>query len=218
MSESNFKDTENAHAANSVDVTRMHAPIYREQFEPEDGYEPMPTSWLMCILMLALGCGWYLGSYSGNFSFAVLDGDEASAQATAQAPAATAAVDPKVLGARVYNNCMACHQGDGKGIAGQFPPLAGSEWVLGDTRVLARILLHGLGGPIEVAGKTYDGPMPAWQRLSDAQIAGVLTYIRSSFGNTAAPVDEAQIAQARTETAERRAPWTPQELQALAPP
>jgi mono/diheme cytochrome c family protein len=210
-----FEDGAGKGSHEQVDVARMHAPIYREKLEPEDGYEALPTPWLLCMLALALVCGWYMGNYSGGFSSRVLDGDTLQVAAADTVPVKAAPLDPKVLGARVYNNCMACHQADGKGLPGQFPPLAQSEWVNGSPSVLARILLHGLHEPIEVAGKTYDGVMPGWQRLADEQIAAVLTYIRGSFGNSAAAIDPACIAEAREATGQRTLPWTQGELRAL---
>ena len=108
--------------------------------------------------------------------------------------AAGAAVDGKALFAA---QCAACHQATGQGLPGVFPPLAGAEWVTGEPRVLANILLHGVTGPITVAGKSYDGAMPAFRQLSDAELAAVASYIRSAWGNQAAAVAPDLIAQER---------------------
>ena len=76
-----------------------------------------------------------------------------AASAAAQGP------DGKV----VYSTtCAACHQATGEGVEGTYPPLAGSEWVNGDEAKVVRIVLHGLTGPVEVAGETYSGMMPPW--------------------------------------------------------
>ncbi len=92
-------------------------------------------------------------------------------------------------GQLVFNaNCAACHQASGKGLAGVFPPLDASEWVNGDTRVLANIVLHGINGEISVAGQTYNGMMPAFAQLSDAELAAVLSHIRSTWSNKSAAV------------------------------
>jgi len=119
------------------------------------------------------------------------------------------------LGGRVYNNCVACHQRDGQGVAGQFPPLAGSGWVEGDPRLLARILLQGMQGPVEVLGEQYNGQMPGWAHLSDQQIAAVLTYTRQSWDNYASEVSPELIASVRQEVGPRREAWTADELKAL---
>ncbi len=197
-----------------MDVSRIHAAIMREKDEPSDGYEPVPSLWLVVVMALAMWGGWYLGTYNMGFAADHLEG---AAVATAAAPTAPPAVDPLVLGKRVFNNCMACHQASGNGIAGQFPPLAGSEWVQGDSTTLIRILLHGLEGPMQVLGKAYNGAMPAWgSKLSDAQIAAVLTFIRSSWGNSAAAIDPTTVAEVRRAAGKRTAVWSAPELQAAA--
>jgi mono/diheme cytochrome c family protein len=95
-------------------------------------------------------------------------------------------------------NCSACHQASGAG-GGPFPPLAGNSDVSGaDTSALIATLLNGRSGPIQANGKTYGGVMPAWKSsLTNAQIAAVLTYVRSAWGNDGAIVSEEQVAAAR---------------------
>jgi ubiquinol-cytochrome c reductase cytochrome b subunit len=100
-------------------------------------------------------------------------------------------------GATVYSaNCSGCHGAAGAGQAGVFPPLAGSEIVNGDPKQLGHILLYGLNNvPIVVKGAKYQGVMPAWKgTLSDADIAAVLTYIRSSWGNKAPAYPQSLLA------------------------
>ncbi|GAC1476486.1 MAG: hypothetical protein PVSMB8_04400 [Vulcanimicrobiaceae bacterium] len=99
-------------------------------------------------------------------------------------------------GQTIYTaNCAGCHQANGAGQAGVFPPLAGSDYVTGDTKRLGHILLYGLNGKIAVKGADYNGQMPAWKgQLSNTDIANVLTYIRSSWGNKAAAYPESQLA------------------------
>jgi mono/diheme cytochrome c family protein/glucose/arabinose dehydrogenase len=117
--------------------------------------------------------------------------------------------------------CGACHQPHGGGLAQVAPPLAGSEWVHGPPERLARIVLHGLYGPVEVKGQRWSLFMPSFgPALDDEQIASVLTYVRRAWGNTAAAVGPDLIAQVRKETQVRELPWTAEELanatQALA--
>ncbi|MDZ7708377.1 MAG: cytochrome c [Trueperaceae bacterium] len=86
-------------------------------------------------------------------------------------------------------NCVACHQATGQGIPGAFPPLAGHVPELlardGGRTYLVHTLLYGLQGSITVGGQTYNGVMPAWQHLDDAQLADVLTYISTAWENEA---------------------------------
>ncbi len=99
-------------------------------------------------------------------------------------------------GATVYQtNCSSCHQASGQGLAGTFPPLAGNPVVTGSAAPVIHIVKDGLTGQISVKGGTYTGQMPAWgQTLSNADIAAVLTYVRSAWGNAASAVTPAQVA------------------------
>lgn len=110
-------------------------------------------------------------------------------------------------------SCSSCHQSEGTGVPGAFPPLAGSEWVTGDEGRLLRVILHGLTGPIEVNGEEYAGTMPPFGgALSNADVAAVATYIRASWGNEAQPVSVADVARIRRITQARMGPWTAAEL------
>lgn len=101
--------------------------------------------------------------------------------------------------AKVYTTyCAACHQRDGKGDGNRFPPLAGSEWVNGDKSKLISVILNGLQGPVQVKGLPYNEVMPAHGGfLKDDEIAQVVTYIKSNFGNTAGTVTAAEVAEVR---------------------
>jgi cytochrome c oxidase cbb3-type subunit 2 len=97
--------------------------------------------------------------------------------------------------------CFTCHQPNGEGLAGQFPPLAGSDWVLGDKERLIKISMYGLMGEIEVNGVKYNNVMappgiPPGS-LTDDQIANVLTYIRNDWGNSASAVSAEEVATVR---------------------
>jgi putative membrane-bound dehydrogenase-like protein len=116
-------------------------------------------------------------------------------------------------GRTIYNmTCAACHQGDGRGLDGVAPPLAGAEWVTGPADRATRILLHGLNGPVEVLGRTYNLDMPAFGFLVDDQIASVLTYIRRSWGHDADPVAPGFVSRLRQEYSGRERAWTAAEL------
>jgi len=87
------------------------------------------------------------------------------------------------IGKEIYGTtCFACHQSDGQGIAGAFPPLAKSDYLNADSKRAIKTILHGLNGEVTVNGKKYNSIMPA-QNLSDDEIANVMTYIYSSWGN-----------------------------------
>jgi mono/diheme cytochrome c family protein len=199
----------------AVDVTNLHRAVLRESEEPEDGHEAVPFSWLLMSLALALACGFYLAQYSAGFQGKQYDGMPITLSSPGSGggkAVAAAVVDPKVLGKRVFNNCIACHQSNGQGLEGAFPPLVKSEWVLGKPAALIRILLWGLNGPVEVLGKTYNAAMPAWGRLPDEDIAAVLTYIRSNWGNSADAINAEAVASVRKETSKQSTPFQASEL------
>lgn len=202
-----------------MNVAAVHDSILREQADPEDGYEPIPL-WLVTVIMVVVfWAGLYLAYNSGGFQSNVFDPTLVSWSGGGTAAADAGPPDPMVVGKRIFTqNCVVCHQATGLGVAGQFPPLADSEWVLsegwhGDNH-LVKILLHGLQGVVEVKGNIYNNAMPA-QNLNDAQMAAVLTYIRNEWGNSAPPISEEFVAKIREETTGRTEPWTQPELQAI---
>ena len=122
--------------------------------------------------------------------------------------AALSAADQKrfTAGGEIYKNlCEGCHGADGREQAGATPTIAGAPNVIGNPGVPIRVLLHGKEGPI--------GLMPAHgDTLNDGEIAAVLTYIRRAWGQTAAPIDPAEVQKVRAATAGRTRAWTPEEL------
>jgi glucose/arabinose dehydrogenase/mono/diheme cytochrome c family protein len=109
-------------------------------------------------------------------------------------------------GAKIYATyCVACHQADGKGDAGRFPPLTSTRWVSGSKARLIDIVLNGLEGEIEVEGKMYNGVMPGNNFLSDEEVSQLLTYLRQNFGNHADAVTPEDVARVRANPPKRRA-------------
>lgn len=157
----------------------------REEEEPSERDRPIPI--LVAVITLAMvifGVAYIM--LSEPFGQPELGDRRTVADLRAPLPgAAGAAVDGK----QVFTaNCVACHQATGKGLPGVFPPLDGSEWVMGDARTVANILLHGVSGELVVAGNTFKGAMPAFQQLGDAELAAVASYIRSEWSNKAEPI------------------------------
>ena len=185
------------------DLKRKAAAAAREGRLRENGTEPV-SMWIFLVSGIALLIGGaVLGKNGGNFEYDQLvaegykradaPGDTGPEQLTGEA----LAVYMK-KGATIYSSkCGGCHQANGQGAAGAYPPLAGSEWVTGSTGQLAAIILHGLRGPIQVAGTTWNGNMPAQKSgLMAEDVAGVMTYIRNSFGNSTGDVISLEMGQA----------------------
>ncbi len=134
-------------------------------------------------------------------------------------PAPSAPADPAVLaqGKQVYLSvCFACHQPTGLGLPPVFPPLTKSEYVNGVEERFAAMILKGNAGPMTVEGKPYNNIMPGQEAmLTDDKIAAVMTYVRSTFGNSAPPVSPEVVAAARKKFLDRKTPWTEPELKAF---
>jgi mono/diheme cytochrome c family protein len=151
-------------------------------------YSGIRTLWLtsLGLLVLVAGCG---------------SGDGSSERT------------PEERGQRIYRAyCLSCHQADGSGIAGMYPPLQQTDWVEGDTGRLIRLVINGVAGPIEVKGEMYNNVMPAHGNLSDNQIADVLTFVRQSFGNDASAVTADDVYAVRS-TNEQRGMWRASDLE-----
>lgn len=174
---------------------RYDRPQSRERDEPDELKSPIPRPLaILSIALLAWG-SWY---YFQNTGYPVGAGDRRTA----------IVVSDTVDGAAVYaGNCVACHQASGQGLSGIFPPLAGSSWVLDNDARLVQILLHGVQGEMIVNDQAYNGVMPAFSQLSDAELAAVLTHIRASWGNDAPPITADQVAEGRERYPQGRGPW-----------
>ena len=205
------------------EVQDTHAAIYREKIEPRVGREPL-SLWLIAIYGLAVFFGGaYLGRYAGNFSGDGLDylggAPRVATKAGGNAGAEQAAeLTPAEKGKKIFSaNCATCHQANGLGVAGQYPPLAGSEIVNGGARRPAMIVLKGLQGPLTIKGQHYGtAVMQPWEKtLNDEKIADVLTYIRQEWGNTAGPVSKEGISALRKELASRTESWTEPDILAI---
>ena len=134
-------------------------------------------------------CG--IGHHNMLGSVTVLPASQWNAELQA-GPGAQAAAG-EVDGATIYtNNCASCHQANGQGIPGAFPPVAGHSAELIQTQgrdYLPIVLLYGLQGAIEVEGTTYNGVMPAWSQLSDEELAAVTNHIVTEWDEDALPDD-----------------------------
>ncbi len=102
--------------------------------------------------------------------------------------------EAQARGKTVYTTfCLACHQADGSGVPNLNPPLIQTEGVKGNKTPLIEMVLKGSRGQVEIDGETFHNTMPAQAHLTDQQIADVLTYIRSNFGNKASAVSPAEV-------------------------
>jgi nitrite reductase (NO-forming) len=97
--------------------------------------------------------------------------------------------------------CAACHQANGQGLPGVFPPLAKSDFLAADPKRAMSIVTHGLSGKIRVGGHEYDSVMPPMSQLTDDEVANALTYVVNSWGNPGGRFDAGEVAKARAGSA-----------------
>ena len=123
---------------------------------------------------------------------------QVSADLTKNSPVQSTTVKEHSGKAVYEKECLTCHQADGSGVPNMHPPLGSGSWVEKDPSELIAIMMKGLSGKIEVNGEVYKNFMPSHAKLSDEQIADVLSYIRSSFGNNFGPVTAQMVSKIRS--------------------
>jgi mono/diheme cytochrome c family protein len=201
------------------EIQSVHAQLEREKAEPTEGFAPIPIFILFVFAAVTFWAGVYIGKNSADFRWDVFDPNFDPASLSEER---VFVFDPIARGRRVYTQqCAQCHQADGQGVPGLYPPLVATQWVLGTPEVPTKILLHGLAGEIVVNGNTYNGQMPAFGasglNLSPRDIGAVLTFIRQEWGNDAAEIDEDFVVRVRDEVGPRTANWSAAELLQIHP-
>jgi mono/diheme cytochrome c family protein len=181
--------------------------------EPGVGAGEIPVIFFGILAGLVFVGLLYLDKYAGGFNSMVYRPYESYKQVDNAQPR-----DPdtarRLHGMALYDNtCKICHQPNGMGTPGTFPPLDGSEWVTGPVSRLARIPMHGLTGQITIKGESWNASMPnVGAGMSDEDLADLLTYIRSAWSNKAPAVDPSDIKKARAKDGSRSQPWSAAEL------
>lgn len=172
--------------------------------------------WLIVLMFLLLYWGaLYFDQHGGWFNAHVYQPYETYADLEAYQPKREG--PDLARGKLLFDTiCALCHGTDGAGKTGQAPPLAGSEWAQGIPERMIRIPMFGLTGPVHVKGQLYNLSMPAMgAALSPDDLAAVLSYIRTSFGNKASLVTAAQVSAIKAQVGNRSQPFTADELSAI---
>lgn len=207
MSDSNNKNDSRPDLDESINVTEAHGALKkdasaagREKVLRENGMEPISARLILVSAAVVLVAGAVLGQ-RGKDNYLRAKSPIPEEIVLEPMPALTFL---RKKGAISYSNCTSCHQADGLGQAGSIPPLAGSEWVLGNTEKLAMIIHNGVAGEIEVKGTTYSSQMAAiGANLSPKDLAALMTYLRTSWGNDASIVTPEMAANALEISASR---------------
>jgi mono/diheme cytochrome c family protein len=195
----------------------VHEKVFTEKPDMQGGYSALPLALLFFFSGLIFFSGTYLNRFSGGFSAMIYNENLKPVIGGAAVPK----LDPVAMGKILFNTagaCVTCHQPNGQGVPGVYPPLAGSEWAQGSTDRVIRIVLFGLQGPVHVRDADFGAAvMPAFGPTgtfgwSDEKIADVLTYVRQEWGNKASPITPEQVAAIRTAEASRTKAWIQDEL------
>ena len=134
----------------------------------------------------------YIGDYANANMAAV-----GTAAAAAKTGDLTAEEQIKAGEALFAGTCSTCHQANGQGLEGVFPPLAGSDYIKADPKRVPNIIMHGLTGPVTVNGTQYNSVMPPMGQLTDDEVANISTYVLNSWGNPGGRVTKAEAAAIR---------------------
>ena len=202
------------------DLTQT-VPVGAGTAEPKAMRRAVPVWLLILLLLLIYWAMLYFDQHGGWFSQEVYAPYHSVGELALWQPVATG--DAVALGRRVYNkpSCVACHQANGQGTPGQFPPLVKSEWVNEpEPGRLIRLVLNGLNGSLVFQGQNFNGTMVPWKdSLTDEEIAAVLTYVRQNkeWGNHAPEVKPERVKAVRDKIKDRALPYTPDELLKTSP-
>lgn len=214
-----------------TDIHEIQEQIHgREKLEPSEGQEPIPAWYVIICFAVTAFCFSYFGMFSGGFSWTEYDERAGVANLFPGASkgggagdGAVAKVDknsPEVMkekGGKFYSRyCASCHGGTGAGSAGQYPTLIGSKWATGNGHSTVAVLLNGIKAGEGISGKKYSNVMAAWgPQLNDYQMAAVLTYVRTSWGNEASPIHPDFVKEQRAALEANRDPWTKAGIEAF---
>ena len=215
------KDTNNNHQPSSMsdhDMVEIHSKLNIEKHPPTKGFLVAPLVFVFVFGCLIFVCSIQLAHSTNQFQLhpptdiVVLTEEEKE----------TARLDRKVAsGKKVFGlRCASCHQANGLGIQGQYPPLAGSKWVTSDPALISKIILKGLKGEIIVKGEVYGASAAvnmAAVPITDREIANVTTYVRTAWGNAASEITENEVSLFRAESEDQVEQWTGTQLVDMFP-
>jgi len=198
------------------DIVKSHVELSQNKHEPTKNFLLAPLVFVFVFGCLIFICSIQLAHSTNDFQ---LHPPVEVVELTAEEKEAIRLERKFASGEKIFAaRCASCHQANGLGIEGQFPPLANSEWVSADAKVIANIILKGLKGEIMVSGKKYGTSAAvnmAAVPISDREIANVSTYVRQAWGNNSSEVSEELVSALRAEHSSKQDQWVGEELRAM---
>ena len=216
MSNKTNKSLDDIKVMNDDDMVEVHSELNREKHPPTKGFLIAPLIFVFMFGCLIFVCSIQLAHSTNGFQIhppqeiVELSDEELETQR----------LEKKYdSGKKIFAmRCASCHQPNGLGIATQYPPLAGSEWVSADPDLIIKVILKGLKGEILVKGEKYGTSAAvnmAAVPINDREIANVSTYVRQAWGNDYSEVKEDQVARVREESSSQQEQWIGNALQSL---
>ena len=216
MSNKKTNSLEDITVMNDDDMVEVHSELNREKHPPTKGFLIAPLIFVFMFGCLIFVCSIQLAHSTNGFQIhppqeiVELSDEELEIQR----------LERKFeSGKKIFSvRCASCHQSNGLGIATQYPPLAGSEWVSADPDLIIKVILKGLKGEILVKGEKYGTSAAvnmAAVPINDREIANVSTYVRQAWGNDYSEVKEDQVARVREESSSQQEQWIGNVLQSL---
>lgn len=214
MSDKKQKSSTEDEGMNDDLMVEVHSRLAREKHEPTKGFLIAPLIFVFVFGCLIFVCSIQLAHSTNSFQ---LHPPQEVVELTEEEKEAVRFERKMQSGKKTFAlRCASCHQPNGLGIANQYPPLAGSEWVTANPELITKIILKGLKGEIVVKGEKY-GTSAAVNMvavdINDREIANVSTYVRNAWGNEASELTEDQVSKIRNSIADMQDQWTGEELQ-----
>jgi len=201
---------------NDEDLVKSHVELSKTKHEPTKNFLLAPLVFVFVFGCLIFVCSIQLAHSTNSFQ---LHPPVDVVELTDEEKEALRLERKIISGEKIFTaRCASCHQANGLGIAGQFPPLADSEWVSADPAVITNIILKGLKGEILVNGVKYGSSAAvnmAAVPISDREIANVSTYVRQAWGNVASEVSEDLVAEIRAANSAKQDQWIGDELKSM---
>ena len=211
----NFQGDENM---SDEEMVQVHSKLNVEKHPPTKGFLSAPLIFVFVFGCLIFVCSIQLAHSTNQFQ---LHPPTDVVELTDEEKEALRIERKLESGEKIFAlRCASCHQGNGLGIPGQYPPLDGSKWATSDPALISYIILNGLKGEIVVKGEVYGTSAAvnmAAVPISDREIANVTTYVRQAWGNNSTEISTDEVAQFRQDTRAKQEQWTGDELVELFP-
>jgi len=216
MSNKTKKSLEDSNVMNDDDMVEVHSELNREKHPPTQGFLIAPLIFVFMFGCLIFVCSIQLAHSTNGFEIhppqeiVELSDEERESQR----------LERKYdSGKKIFSlRCASCHQSNGLGIATQYPPLAGSEWVSANPALITKIILKGLKGEITVKGEKYGTSAAvnmAAVPIDDREIANVVTYVRQAWGNDFGELTTDEVATIRSDTVDQKDQWIGEVLHSI---